>query len=56
METEQHALTAKMTAPDYYRQPPEALRADRERTAEIERLIDEKLARWTRLETKGKAT
>ena len=56
LEAEQHALSAKMTAPDYYRQPPEALRADRERAAEIERLIDEKLARWTRLETKGKAT
>ena len=45
-----------MTAPDYYRQPPEALRADRSRTAEIERLIDEKLARWESLETKAKAS
>ena len=39
---------------DYYRQPPEALRADRERTAKIERLIDGKLARWESLEKKAK--
>jgi ATP-binding cassette subfamily F protein uup len=52
LEAEQHALAAKMAAPDYYRQGPEALRADRSRAAEIERLLMEKLARWTALESK----
>jgi ATP-binding cassette subfamily F protein uup len=52
LEAEQHALTAKVTAPDYYRQPPEALRADRERSAEIERLLMEKLERWDALESR----
>ena len=42
-----------MHAPDYYRQPPDALRTDRARTEEIERLLMEKLERWTALETKG---
>jgi hypothetical protein len=40
----------KMSTPDYYRQPPEALRADQARVAEIERLLMEKLERWTALE------
>ena len=52
LEAEQHALTAKMTAPDYYRQTPDALRADRERSAEIERLLMEKLERWHALESR----
>jgi ATP-binding cassette subfamily F protein uup len=56
LETEQHALTAKMTAPDYYRQPPEALRADRGRSDEIERLLMKKLERWTLLESRKNAT
>ena len=55
LEAEQKLLFARMHEPEYYRQPPEALRADRERTAEIERLIDEKLARWDSLEKKAKA-
>jgi ABC transport system ATP-binding/permease protein len=53
LEKEQRALQERMHAPDYYRQPPEALRADRERMAEIERLIDEKLERWSALEAKS---
>src|SRR5438132_650482 len=55
LEAEQKVLFARMHEPEYYRQPPDALRADRERTAEIERLIDEKLARWDSLEKKAKA-
>jgi ATP-binding cassette subfamily F protein uup len=50
LETEQRALMEKMSKPDYYRQPPEALRADQARVAEIERLLMEKLERWTALE------
>ena len=43
-----------MHAPDYYRQPPDALRADQARTAEIERLLEEKLERWTALEERAR--
>ncbi|MGQ0655496.1 MAG: ATP-binding cassette domain-containing protein [Betaproteobacteria bacterium] len=50
LQAEQKALFERMHAPDYYRQPPEALRADQVRAAEIERLLDEKLERWTALE------
>ena len=53
LEAEQKALLERMHAPDYYRQPPDALRTDRARTEEIERLLMEKLERWTALETKG---
>src|SRR2546421_44305 len=53
LEAEQKALFERMHAPDYYRQPPDVLRADRARTEEIERLLMEKLERWTALETKG---
>ena len=56
LEAEQRALYERMHAADYYRQPPEALRADKARSAEIERLMDEKLARWTALEEKADAT
>ncbi|MBW8863284.1 MAG: hypothetical protein JF601_13105, partial [Acidobacteria bacterium] len=52
LEAEQRALYARMHEPDYYRQPPDVLRADRERTDEIERLLMEKLERWEALEGK----
>jgi hypothetical protein len=39
-----------MSAPDYFRQVPDALRADRARSAEIEALLMEKLERWHALE------
>jgi ATP-binding cassette subfamily F protein uup len=54
LEAEQRALHARMSEPDYYRQPPDVLRADRARTDEIERLLDEKLERWQALEAKLK--
>jgi hypothetical protein len=41
-----------MHEPEYYRQTPEALRADRERSAEIERLLMQKLERWHALEAR----
>ena len=56
LEAEQHALAAKMSAPDYYRQPPETLRADQARSAEIERLLMEKLERWEALEARKMGT
>src|SRR5438067_6250037 len=53
LEAEQKALYARMHEPDYYREPPEKLRADRERSDEIERLLLEKLERWEALEAKA---
>ena len=44
-----------MSAPDYYRQPPDVLRADQARSAEIETLLIEKLERWDALEERGQA-
>src|SRR4051812_23602935 len=54
LEAEQQALAAKMSAPDYFRQSPEARRAERARTAEIEALLMEKLERWHALEEKNR--
>jgi ATP-binding cassette subfamily F protein uup len=50
LEAEQQALTAKMHAPEYYKQPPAILREDQKRNAEIEKLLLEKLERWEMLE------
>jgi ABC transport system ATP-binding/permease protein len=44
-----------MSEPDYYRQPPDILRADQARSAEIEQLLMDKLERWEALEAKAKA-
>ncbi|HEX2650007.1 MAG TPA: ATP-binding cassette domain-containing protein [Burkholderiales bacterium] len=52
LEAEQQALHAKMLAPEYYQQPPAVLRADKQRSAEIEALLNQKLERWTALESK----
>ncbi|MFL6570978.1 MAG: ATP-binding cassette domain-containing protein [Burkholderiales bacterium] len=54
LEAEQQALAAKMSAPDYFKQSPEALRADRSRSAEIEALLMEKLERWHALEERNR--
>jgi ATP-binding cassette subfamily F protein uup len=51
LEFEQKALATKMSDPAYYRQPPEALRAEQARSAEIEKLLVEKLERWEALES-----
>ena len=55
LESEQHALAAKMSAPDYYKQPSDALRADQARSAGIERELMEKLERWEALEAKKRS-
>ncbi len=39
---------------DYYRQPPDALREDERRHAEIDRLLLEKLERWEELEARSR--
>jgi ATP-binding cassette subfamily F protein uup len=56
LEAEQQALAAKMSAPEYFKQPPDVLRADQKRNGEIDTLLMEKLERWEALETKAKAT
>jgi ATP-binding cassette subfamily F protein uup len=50
LEAEQRALAARMSAPEYFKQGPDALRADRARSAEIEALLMDKLERWHALE------
>jgi ABC transport system ATP-binding/permease protein len=55
LEREQKKLAEKAYAPDYFRQPPETLRADQQRTKEIEALLEAKLERWEALEAKAKA-
>jgi len=50
LEGEQATLHAKMTAPDYFRNDPEVLRADQQRHDEIESLLLEMLERWEALE------
>jgi ATP-binding cassette subfamily F protein uup len=49
LEAEQKSLVERMHAPDYYRQPPDALRTDRARNDEIEQLLHAKLERWIQL-------
>ncbi len=55
LEAEQRALAAKMGAADYYRQAPDAMRADQRRADELEALLHEGLERWETLEAKAKA-
>ncbi len=55
LEREQHEITARMCAPDYHRQGPDALKRDRERAAEIEHLLAEKFERWAALEDRAAA-
>ncbi|HTY50664.1 MAG TPA: ATP-binding cassette domain-containing protein, partial [Steroidobacteraceae bacterium] len=50
LEQEQAALIAAMSAPDYHRRDPAQLRTDRDRAAELERLLAAKFARWEALE------
>ena len=51
LEAEQKALHAKMSEPEYYKQPPEELRANQRRVNEIEDLLLAKLERWHELES-----
>ena len=52
LEAEQQTLAAKTHAPEYYQQPPDALRDDRQRLGDIEALLHGKLERWEALESK----
>ena len=52
LEKEQTDLALRMSSPEYHRQGPEQLKADRERAAVIETLLAEKFERWSELEGK----
>ncbi len=55
LEIEQTTLLARMSAADYHAAAPQQMKDDAARSAEIERLLEEKLARWMALEEKAKA-
>ncbi len=55
LEHEQLALTQRMSAADYHRQAADAIRSDRLRATEIERLLTEKFERWGELDAKAQA-
>jgi ABC transport system ATP-binding/permease protein len=50
LEREQLQLTTRMVSPDYHRQDPQQLRADRQRMQELESLLTVKFSRWEALE------
>ncbi len=52
LEQEQSALTAKMSSPDYHRQGPDQIKADRKRAEDIEALLLQKFDRWEALEAR----
>ena len=53
LEAEQHALTQAMCPPEYHRQAPDALKADRERAETIEHDRARKFERWAVLAAKA---
>jgi ATP-binding cassette subfamily F protein uup len=55
LEAEQHSRAAKMSAPEYFRQSADVLKADQKRDGEIEALLMKKLQRWEALESKALA-
>ena len=55
LEQEQLALTARMSAADYHRQAPDAIRADRLRATAIEHALAQKFERWGELDARAAA-
>jgi len=53
LEQEQHQLVSRMAQGDYHSAGAERIRADRARLAEIERLLEERFARWELLDAKA---
>ena len=56
LEREQHALTARMSAPDYHRLGPAAIKADRVRAAEIDHQLAAKFDGWGALVARATVT
>ena len=52
LEREQHALTERMSRPDYHREGGERIKADRARAAEIEHALAAKFERWAELDSR----
>jgi ATP-binding cassette subfamily F protein uup len=52
LEQEQQSLTARMSSPDYHRQGPDQIKADRQRAEDIEALLLQKFDRWEALEAR----
>jgi len=55
LEREQHDITARMSAPDYHRLGPAAIKADRVRASEIEHQLAAKFERWGALDARAGA-
>jgi len=55
LEAEHSSLVARMSAAGYHVTAPAQMKADAERAADVERLLEDKLARWMALEDKAKA-
>jgi ATP-binding cassette subfamily F protein uup len=53
LEKEQADLALRMSSPEYHRQGPAQLKADRERAAAIEALLAEKFERWAELDRRA---
>ena len=53
LEQEQHAITQRMCAPDYHREAPERMKADRQRAEEIEHELAAKFERWGELDARS---
>jgi ATP-binding cassette subfamily F protein uup len=53
LEREQQALTERMSSPDYHRQGPDAIKADRARAEQIEHELAARFERWSALEEKA---
>jgi ATP-binding cassette subfamily F protein uup len=52
LEHEQQALLARMSSADYHKQGADAIKADRKRAADLERLLAAKFERWSALDQK----
>ena len=52
LEQEQHALTERMSRPDYHRERGDRIKADRARAAEIEHELAARFERWGELDSR----
>ena len=56
LEKEQHALTDRMSRPDYHREGADRIKADRVRAAELEHALAAKFERWGDLDARKGTT
>jgi len=56
LEAEQHAISERMSRPDYHRAGGEQIKADRQRAAAIEQELAGKFERWSELERRAATT